>query len=74
MVEYQSFLKEYKLDQSQATCIACNQQFSIHYRGKADIEAIKKKDEIAAAEGVLTYHSNSKQFILCTNQIDINCS
>ena len=83
MVEYQSFLKEYKLDQSQATCIACNQQFSIHYRGKSDIDnhiktkrhqnnmksfninqqlitktikPSKEKDEIAAAEGVLTCH------------------
>ena len=35
--EYQVFLKEYKFDSSQATCVVCNQQFSIHYRGKADI-------------------------------------
>ena len=38
VVEYQQFLKEYKLDESQATCIACNQHFSIHYRGKTDID------------------------------------
>ncbi|CAF2869534.1 unnamed protein product [Rotaria sp. Silwood2] len=36
--EYQVFLKEYKFDSSQATCVVCNQQFSIHYRGKADID------------------------------------
>ncbi|CAF1304803.1 unnamed protein product [Rotaria sordida] len=38
IAEYQRFLKEYKLDLSQATCIVCNQQFSIHYRGKTDID------------------------------------
>ncbi|CAF4135677.1 unnamed protein product, partial [Rotaria sordida] len=32
IAEYQRFLKEYKSDLSQATCIVCNQQFSIHYR------------------------------------------
>jgi hypothetical protein len=36
--EYQVFLKEYKFDSSQATCVVCNQPFSIHYRGKADID------------------------------------
>ncbi len=36
--EYQVFLKEYKFDSSQATCVVCNQQFSIHYREKADID------------------------------------
>ena len=36
--EYKQFLKEYKYDSSQATCIVCNQQFSVHYRGKADID------------------------------------
>ncbi|CAF1150096.1 unnamed protein product [Adineta steineri] len=38
MSEYQMFLKEYKFDSTQATCAACNQQFSIHYRGKTDID------------------------------------
>jgi hypothetical protein len=38
MVEYQHFLKEYKSDPSQATCVACNRQFSVHYRGKADVD------------------------------------
>ncbi|CAF1681656.1 unnamed protein product, partial [Rotaria magnacalcarata] len=38
LVEYKSFLKEYKPDSSQATCIICNKQFSVHYRGKADID------------------------------------
>ncbi|CAF2633550.1 unnamed protein product [Rotaria sp. Silwood2] len=38
IIEYQHFLKEYKSDPSQATCVACNQQFSVHYRGKADID------------------------------------
>jgi hypothetical protein len=83
VVEYQPFLKEYKLDASQATCITCNQHFSIHYRGKADIDnhmktkkhqnnmksfninrqlitktikPSKEKDEVSAAEGVLTFH------------------
>jgi hypothetical protein len=36
--EYELFLKEYKPDTSQVTCIACNQQFSVHYRGKADVD------------------------------------
>jgi hypothetical protein len=36
--DYQMFLKEYKFDSSQATCVVCNQQFSIHYRGKSDID------------------------------------
>ncbi|CAF2918399.1 unnamed protein product [Rotaria sp. Silwood2] len=40
LVEYKSFLNEYKPDSSQATCIICNQQFSVHYRGKALILAI----------------------------------
>ncbi len=38
IVEYQRFLKEYKSDLSQATCIVCNQQFLVHYRRKADID------------------------------------
>ena len=38
MPEYEPFLKEYKLDASKATCIACNQNFSLHYRGKADVD------------------------------------
>ncbi len=38
IIEYQPFLKEYKFDSSQATCVVCNQQFSLHYRGKADID------------------------------------
>ena len=38
LAEYKSFLKEYKPDPSQATCIICNQQFSVYYRGKADID------------------------------------
>jgi hypothetical protein len=36
--KYQVFFKEYKLDSSQATYVVCNQQFSIHYRRKADID------------------------------------
>jgi hypothetical protein len=70
-VEYQPFSKEYKSDSSQATCIACNQQFSVHYRGKTDIDnhmkinrqlitktmkPTREKDEIAATEGILVYH------------------
>jgi len=31
------FLKEYKPDKSQATCMACNSQFSVHYGGKNDV-------------------------------------
>jgi hypothetical protein len=38
IIEYQRFLKEYKFDPSQATWIVCSQQFSVHYRGKADID------------------------------------
>ncbi|CAF1396996.1 unnamed protein product [Rotaria sp. Silwood1] len=38
LIEYQPFLKEYKPDPSQATCIVCNQQFSLYYRGKSDID------------------------------------
>jgi hypothetical protein len=38
ITEYELFLKEYKNDATKATCIACNQQFSIHYRGKTDID------------------------------------
>ena len=30
------FLKEYKSDKSQVTCMACNDQFSVHYGGKSD--------------------------------------
>ena len=32
-----SFLKEYKPDKSQATCMACNSQFSVHHGGKNDV-------------------------------------
>jgi hypothetical protein len=28
------FLKAYKSDKSQATCMACNSQFSVHHGGK----------------------------------------
>ena len=31
------FLKEYKPDRSQITCMACNIQFSVHYGGKNDV-------------------------------------
>jgi hypothetical protein len=37
IIEYEVFLKEYKFDSSQATCVVCNQEFSIHYRGRTDI-------------------------------------
>ena len=32
-----NFLKEYKSDKSQATCMACNSQFGVHYGGKNDV-------------------------------------
>jgi hypothetical protein len=38
IAEYQRFLKEYKSYSSQATCIVCNQQFSIHDCSKNDID------------------------------------
>ncbi|CAF0811278.1 unnamed protein product [Rotaria sordida] len=38
MPEYEPFLKEYKPNSLQATYIACNQQFSVHYRKKVDID------------------------------------
>jgi hypothetical protein len=41
------FLKEYKSDKSQVTCMACNDQFSVHYGGKSDV----------------VQHSKSKQHI-----------
>ncbi|CAF1359090.1 unnamed protein product [Rotaria sp. Silwood1] len=37
-VEYKSFLKEYNHDSSQAACIVCNQQFSVYYCSKAEID------------------------------------
>ncbi|CAF4839157.1 unnamed protein product [Rotaria sp. Silwood1] len=37
LVEYKSFLKEHKHVSSQASCIVCNQQFSVHYRGLVDL-------------------------------------
>jgi hypothetical protein len=78
------FLKEYKSDKSQATCMACNSQFNVHYGGKSDVvqhsknkqhvknmltfnvdrqlitttmKPTREKDEIAATEATLVYHS-----------------
>lgn len=39
IAEYRRFLKEYKSDSSQATCIIYNQQFFVRYRGKIDIDS-----------------------------------
>jgi hypothetical protein len=32
-----NFLKEYKPDKSQVTCMACNSPFNVHYGGKTDV-------------------------------------
>ncbi|CAF4070121.1 unnamed protein product, partial [Rotaria sp. Silwood1] len=37
-VKFRSFLREYKPDPTKVVCIACNEQFSIHYGGKKDID------------------------------------
>ncbi|CAF4524758.1 unnamed protein product, partial [Rotaria sp. Silwood2] len=53
IAKYQRFLKEYKSNSSQATCIVCNLQFSVHYRGKTDIDNHMKTQK---------HQSNMKSF------------
>lgn len=56
--EYQVFLKEYKFDSSQAMCAACNQQFSVDYSGKADIDNHMKTQK--HQKNMKSYNVNQK--------------
>ena len=57
------FLKEYKPDQSQITCMACNRQFSIHYGGKNNVlEHSKSKEH---SKNMLTFNVH-RQLITTT--------
>jgi hypothetical protein len=58
-----TFLKKYKPDKSQATCMACNCQFNVHYGGKNDvIEHSKSKQHL---KNMLTF-SVDRQLITTT--------
>ena len=39
------FLKEYKSDKARVTCMACNNQFSVHYSGKSDVLHHSKSEQ-----------------------------
>ena len=58
-----NFLKEYKPDQSQVTCMACNSQFNIHYGGKNDVLQHSKSKQ--HTKNMLTFNTN-RQLITTT--------
>ena len=53
-----SFLKEYKQDKTRVTCMACNNQFSVHYGGKNDV----------------LQHSKSKQHLMNSDRFYFSMS
>ncbi len=60
------FLKEYKPDKSQATCIACNNQFSVHCGGKNDVVQHTKTKQ--HAKNILTYLCRVQTFMIFSYQ------
>jgi len=57
------FLNEYKLDKSQATCMACNSQYNVHYVGKSNVVEHSKNKQYV--KNMLTF-SVDRQLITTT--------